>query len=804
MDEAARDDRSGTAAAPVADVLTRGLRRLGIGWRVALIGVVNLIALLVLGVVLWSAAAELRAAWSDLRAAHAASARIGDLERAAYRLHREVRTFFDHPDEMRRGVVEAAKSDFTGALWRAEDETRTIARDDIRAFAEIARRYLFAFDDLRGLEIDITLLYENDLPELETVLRQRLDALDLAIRPGDVVLRPLVAAAYDRFAEIRVQLGAYRHDRDHGELEAARSARDAFELHLAEIGKSPSPDSRGYAIELFAPNLRLLDGLLDRLADITGRRTRFLAGELEGSRADMVEALIQAVGRQTEREETAIERFGEHMSAAGSRFVALAVAFLAISVLTSILVVRSIRLPLWEVRRSLIALISGDTAGPVGGVEVRDEVGATARQVDAVRREVETVRRRQDELTVLERRWLSVLETSPIGISVQADDDGRILFRNARWRDLFGLAGAEGAAAMPGHDGFVAEADADAVATAIHHDAPLGADMRQMARREGAPWWGLVDVRPIDFSGAAAHMTWVSDVTDRARAEEEMRAAKEWAETAFADLARAQAELVEAEKLAAIGGLVAGVAHEINNPVGIGLTVASSLGEKVEAFRGELTAGALKRSSLDAFLAMVGDAARQLVANLTRAGDLVQSFKQVAVDRAHPDRRVFDLAEATEQIAASLRPSLKASAVLLEVDVPPGLGCDGYPGAWGQVLTNLFVNAQMHAFPEGSAGTMVVSARPLPGGRVEIVFADDGQGMPAEVAKRAFEPFFTTRRGSGGTGLGLHIVRNIVVHRFGGTLRLVSTPGGGTRFEITMPLVAPEEGAETPATEHTS
>ncbi len=802
MDEAARRDRSGTATAPIADVLTRGLRRLGIGWRVALIGVVNLIALLVLGAILWFAAADLRTAWGDLRAAHAASARIGDLERAAYRLHREVRTFFDHPDEPRRVVVEAAKSDFTGALWRAEDETRLAVHADIGAFAEIARRYLFAFDDLRGLEIDIRLLYENDFPDLETALRERLDALDLAIRPGDVVLRPLVAAAYDRFAEIRVQIGAYRHFRDHGALEAARSARDAFALHLAEIGRSPSPDSRGYAVELFAPHVRQLDGLIDRLADIADARARFLTRELEGSRAGMVEALAQAVALQKEREEAAIEHFEENMSSAGDQFVALAVAFLAISVLTAILVVRSIRQPLWEVRRSLIALISGDAVAPGGGVEAPDEVGATARQVEAVRREVEAVRRRQDELAALERRWLSVLETSPIGISVQADDDGRILFRNARWRDLFRLAA--GSSAMPGHDGFVDWDDADAVAVAIHADTPLAAEMRRMARCDASSWWGLVDVRPIDFSGAAAHMIWISDVTDRARAEEAMRAAKERAEAAFADLARAQAELVEAERLAAIGGLVAGVAHEINNPVGIGLTVASSLGEKVESFRDELARGALKRSSLDAFVAMVGDAARQLVANLARAGDLVQSFKQVAVDRAHPDRRSFDLAEATEQIAASLRPSLKASPLRLEVAMPPGLVCDGYPGAWGQVLTNLFVNAQMHAFPEGSAGTMVVSARPLPGGRVEIVFADDGQGMPAEVAKRAFEPFFTTRRGAGGTGLGLHIVRNIVVHRFGGTLRLVSTPGEGTRFEIAMPLVAPDEAGEPPATERTS
>ncbi|MBP0573391.1 hypothetical protein J8J27_22090, partial [Mycobacterium tuberculosis] len=152
-------------------------------------------------------------------------------------------------------------------------------------------------------------------------------------------------------------------------------------------------------------------------------------------------------------------------------------------------------------------------------------------------------------------------------------------------------------------------------------------------------------VRPIEFEGRPAHIFWHYDVTDRHRAEDELRAAKDAAEAAVVELKATQESLIEAEKLAAIGGLVAGVAHEVNNPVGISLTVASSLGERVQGFAAELAAGQLRRSRLDAFVAATREATGLLVANLVRAADLVQSFKQVAVDRVHAERRHFDLKE---------------------------------------------------------------------------------------------------------------------------------------------------------------
>jgi signal transduction histidine kinase len=274
-------------------------------------------------------------------------------------------------------------------------------------------------------------------------------------------------------------------------------------------------------------------------------------------------------------------------------------------------------------------------------------------------------------------------------------------------------------------------------------------------------------------------------------AENELRASKEKAESALLELNAAQQNLIDAERLAALGGLVAGVAHEVNNPIGISLTVASSFARRSEMFEAELRSNApLRRSQLEEFVKTSRDAAQQLVANLHRAGELIQSFKQVAVDRSHAERRQFSLSEATDQIIASLRPVLKKAPITLTVDVPDGLMIDGYPGSYGQILTNLFLNAANHAFPDGKPGAIAITAKPRGTDDIEISFSDNGAGMSPDVQRQAFDPFFTTRRNEGGTGLGLHIVYNLVTQQLGGRMMLESRLGQGTTFRIIMPRAA--------------
>jgi len=307
-------------------------------------------------------------------------------------------------------------------------------------------------------------------------------------------------------------------------------------------------------------------------------------------------------------------------------------------------------------------------------------------------------------------------------------------------------------------------------------------------------------IRGLDAPDEIGQMARVVDVfrgnaIAKRQAEEELVAAKEKAEASLAEIREMQTTLIESEKLAALGGLVAGVAHEVNNPVGISLTVASSLANRSEAFAAEVAAGSLRRSRLDEFTSATRLASGQLVSNLQRAAELIQSFKQVAVDRSQAERRSFDLRLATEQIVASLRPVIRSSKVGLSIDIPDGIEMDSFPGPLGQVVTNLVMNAVNHAFGEGhEGGTLSIVGRLSAPDQIRLVFRDDGRGMSEEVQRQAFDPFFTTRRGSGGTGLGLHIVYNLVTQRLGGRIVLSSAEGSGTSFLIVLPVRTPDEG----------
>jgi PAS domain S-box-containing protein len=269
------------------------------------------------------------------------------------------------------------------------------------------------------------------------------------------------------------------------------------------------------------------------------------------------------------------------------------------------------------------------------------------------------------------------------------------------------------------------------------------------------------------------------EITARKRSEQEMRHAREAAEQALEKLRETQASLVEAEKLAALGRLVAGVAHEINNPVGSSVTVAPSLQRRCEIFAAEVARGEVRRSSLNEFI--------DAVINLNRASDLVQSFKQVATDRSRLERSRFDLAELTGHVLVGLRPELQKRQLVLDLACQPDLSMDSLPGPYGLVLTNLVHNSIVHAFPDHSTGTITIRAAALETDKVELVVSDDGCGMSPETRRQAFDPFFTTRRHERATGLGLHIVHSMVVDRLEGRLSLASEPGKGTSVRLILP-----------------
>jgi signal transduction histidine kinase len=260
---------------------------------------------------------------------------------------------------------------------------------------------------------------------------------------------------------------------------------------------------------------------------------------------------------------------------------------------------------------------------------------------------------------------------------------------------------------------------------------------------------------------------------------------------AYRQLGDAQTELVSQQRLAALGALVAGVAHELNTPIGNCLLIASTMQEKTAQLGQMLVGPGLRRSELASYVSDAAKAAELMMRGLAGAADLISSFKQVAVDRTTEQRRNFNLHQVCHEVVATLMNRIRAAGHDIELRVDEAIGMDSHPGPLGQVLTNLINNALLHAFDQGHGGRMVLSASSPQEGRVRIEFRDDGAGIAQQHLERIFDPFFTTKLGQGGSGLGLSISYNIVTSLLGGQITVDSGEGAGTCFGLDLPLTAP-------------
>ena len=288
------------------------------------------------------------------------------------------------------------------------------------------------------------------------------------------------------------------------------------------------------------------------------------------------------------------------------------------------------------------------------------------------------------------------------------------------------------------------------------------------------------------------------DITERKEAARALKTLNDELQAKVDELARtlerlteAQAQLVESEKMASLGGLVAGIAHEINTPVGVCVTASSYLSGQTKDIRRQFSEETLDAEGLERYLDAADEAGQILERNLSRAADLIGSFKQVAVDRSSDLQRSFVLKGFIDELLASLKPQLRNSQVTIEVDCAEDIELYSKPGALSQILTNLIQNSLIHAFPDKQPGQIKIVAR-LKGDMVQVCFSDNGCGMSEENLKQIFDPFFTTRRGKGGTGLGMSVVYNLVRQALQGEIRASSTLQQGSEFELILPVSVSE------------
>lgn len=300
------------------------------------------------------------------------------------------------------------------------------------------------------------------------------------------------------------------------------------------------------------------------------------------------------------------------------------------------------------------------------------------------------------------------------------------------------------------------------------------------ALRKGA--WDFL-TKPIQDMDILIHT--VKTCLERARLLRENREYQASLEESLDRLSRTQKEIIHSAKMAALGDLVAGVAHEVNTPIGVSVTAASFLVERTKHLRILYANGQMKRSDLEQYLAVAEESSTSVLTNLERAANLIQSFKKVAADQSTEEKRVFEVEAYLQQILVSLRPQIKRTPHTIHIDCPPGIVMHSYPGAIMQIIANLVMNSLIHGFADGRAGEIFILVEDA-GENVVLSYRDTGVGLNREQRERIYDPFYTTRRGSSGTGLGMNIVYNLITQTLKGSVILDSSPGNGVFFVITL------------------
>jgi PAS domain S-box-containing protein len=447
-------------------------------------------------------------------------------------------------------------------------------------------------------------------------------------------------------------------------------------------------------------------------------------------------------------------------------------------------------------RAALIALFAKEIRNPA--------LVQSLAEVFVLRARTEYIRQRTlAALRESESKFATAFHEAPIPMTLATMDQGVFIDVNQAFCELFGIPYEEAV----GHTAttlglYASDEDRDAFLTELETKSELSNYGLALNTRRGGTvqtrMWG----RTLASGGQRTILINILDLTEQLRIQDELEQLNRTLESrvmdrtqdlamTLDDLRRAQDELVRAEKLAALGSLVAGVAHELNTPIGNGLMVATTLRDATRDLVHQFREG-LRRSSLENYLNEADSASDILIRNLQRAGELITSFKQVAVDRTSEQRRSFQLSEIVDEILLTLHPSLRKTRFMVRSQVASGLQLDSYPGPLGQVLTNLITNAVRHGLEGRESGEVLIEAEAADTQRIRLSVSDDGRGILPENLKRVFDPFFTTRRGREGSGLGLHIVHNIVTGILGGQIQLESTPGKGTRFMLLLPRKAPQ------------
>lgn len=682
----------------------------------------------------------------------------------------------------------------------AEDEHQ----DRLAAIAAGQAGYVRQFETMLDL-IRSRRDHVNAMKSSAPMLQRIVEAMIHRAIPADRIEARLEAVRMERTFSAAVDYGyRYAASRDPAEINATLLNIDALEDQIEVLRPLVAdPAAAGRLFDAFTRKwpgvVASIHGLLDTTRRLAATDAAFAAA-VDGLTAE-VEALHAACfSAQT----AAIAAMDATVREIRRLDIALPLAALIASAVVASLVGLGISRLILRMAGTMTALAGGTTTIAIPAIDRKDEIGRMAAAVQVFKDNAIA-------LIASEARYRNLLENLVEGV-YQSTLDGRLLGANQAYARMMGFGSvAEMMATVTDipHQLYITPQERQVFIDALEKHGELHGYEVRLRRRDGSIIVVSNSARIVHEDGAAARIEGtLSDVTARheaedrirtlnAELEERVRQRTADLEQALHSLRKAQAELVRSERLAGLGALVAGVAHEVNTPIGTSVTFATTLQHKTRTFADMIAGGGLRLSVLNAFLKDLAEATDTILLCLQQASTLIHNFKQVAVDQTSERRRAFDCRTVTTEVLSTLRPMIRHSGIRIDIDIAPGIVLDSFPGAFGQVVTNLVTNAFLHGFENRATGVLRLAAsvrEERDGEWLTFTVSDDGNGIPAAILPRIFDPFFTTRLGAGGSGLGLHLVYGIVTRVLGGRIEVSSEPGRGTTFTLVLPRMVPAQG----------
>ncbi|MBI1209340.1 MAG: PAS domain S-box protein [Azospirillum sp.] len=766
---------------------TRLIRSVPVGWRLSLMVALNAVVIVIFGALIWGAGQVVQRQWDELHRVREFDRLFVRIDSEVGRLQSLIHRYFNAPTPEVLAEIARRRGELLARLEGMRLPGDEFA-DELYRLTLTSRRFLAGFDALKTVNDRIRQTYDQSILGSARDMAGLYSILDNAARGIDGLLWPSLSQSRQLFSEALLAVDAFYLGNDRTAAAVAEHNLNTIVNTVPVMQDLAADDLQRAALTALEDRGRtLLQGLRRLSRDFEESQNVILVQEIDGGQAAMAALIDHLIGQNRAREAAVQSRFDVVVAEIATSIAAVGTGFLLISVLVSLIIGHSIRRPLSGLMEEMAAIAGGDYERRIAGIDIRDEIGAMARSLTIFKDNAIAKRRIEHEREAQERRWRTILEASPVGISIVSRLGFQRIYSNPEFDRLIGVTDHGEAAGQTISTTFADPADAERLQELASREGRISGLEVARRRADGTLWWSLLELREIEIDGRDCFIVWHYDVTARRRQQEETRAAKERAENALDELKVTQRSLVQAEKMASLGGLVAGIAHEINTPVGTTLTAASLLADETAAITRLFGDGTIRRSDFEKFLGRAGDITQRIMINCERAAELIQSFKQVAVDQTSDERRSFNLAAYIREILLSLGPRLKKTRLEVAVDCPDDLTLNAYPGLFAQVLTNFVINSLVHGYDPDQPGKLTISvSRPVPD-QILLVYRDDGKGIAPEHLSRVFDPFFTTNRSGGGTGLGLNIVYNIVRQKLKGDLSVASELGQGAVFTLRFP-----------------